>query len=332
MQPPAQFVEIKKPGTAKNLLKNPIVGVILVIAALGLLIWNEGRADMSQIAATAQELNPDAVAAEADVQGKPISVTGMLTTPELLGDSQYLKPGQYLMMQREVEMYAWMEVKNTKTTADNQEEVTYDYQKQWLRTPLDHYTFKVPSGHENPVMAVRDYTAKATVGKIGAYSLDMAGLTVAGLEPLNLTFDNIISFPGVSIDRDNILFVGRGTPYVPEIGDLRIKYTVLPANIVATVFGALRGSVISTYTDAENNTLYRMMKGNRAQALSAMQKEEVIMTWVARVIGLLLVWGGAVVLLPRIAASMNPMTIRIVGLIIALVLTAVGVFVGSSMA
>ncbi|MEK9133089.1 MAG: TMEM43 family protein [Patescibacteria group bacterium] len=320
-------VTVKKaPGG--NLLRNPLIGLVLLAAAFGLLIWNENKVDISQIAVKSVEIAADGTA-DKDMQGKLVSVSGPLVSTEQLSDGQYLKPGAYVALERTVEMYAWME-SSSSTNSETQE--TYNYNKNWTTRPIGSGMFKSPVGHENPVMAVQNYTRKATSAKVGAYSIDMSSVKLPETTPLSLNNDNVMYFPGSRIDGD-VLFVGRGSPSSPEIGDLRIKYSVVEPNVFVTVFGALQGTMLATYTDANNNSLYNMVKGNRAQALSNMQKSEVMMTWVARVIGLLLMWGGLIILSGKVAglAAMNPMTMRIVMLLVALVLTGAGVFIGTSM-
>lgn len=324
-------------------LNSPLMGLILLVAAFGLLIWNEGKVDMSQIAATSTELASETVTTDTTMNGKLVSVSGALTTGELVGDGQYLKPGPYVSVERTVEMYSWLESSSSTQTAGSQETVsTPTYNKQWTARPVDARMFKVPAGHENPVMVVASLTKKAQSAKVGAYSVDMSTMKVPdSMKPLQLTNDNIMFFPGMRIEGTDLLFIGRGTPSNPEIGDLRIKYKVLQGGATVTAFGGLRGQTITAYTDASNNTLASLVLGNRNQALADMKNQQVMMTWVARVVGLLILWGAMIIFfkptgvigkaMPSVAA-MSSMTMRIVTLIIAVVLTIVGVLVGTSIA
>lgn len=328
---PDSVTVTKAPGG--SLLKNPLVGLVLLVAAFGLLIWNENKVDLSQIAVKSVEIAADGTGEVKDLQGKLVSVSGPLVSTEQLSDGQYLKPGAYVALERTVEMYAWIETSDTKTGQNGAaDQTTYNYNKNWTARPVGSRMFKSPAGHENPIMAIQNYTVKATSAKVGAYSIDMGNVKLPETTPLQLNSNNVMYFPGSRIDG-NILFVGRGSPYSPQIGDLRIKYSVVEPNVFVTVFGALQGAMLATYTDANNNSLYSMVKGNRAQALSNMQKSEAMMTWVARVIGLLLMWGGLIILAGKVAglATMNPMTMRIVALLVALILTGAGSFIGMSM-
>lgn len=310
-------------GSKMNALKNPIVGVVLVLAAFGLLIWNEKRVDVSELAATSQAISADEVTSDTSLQGQFISASGSLTSTETLSDGDYLKPGPYLALDRTVEMYAWHELKNEN---DN----TYTYREMWTSNPLNSSNFNNPVGHENPVMVVQSLTKKVLGAKVGAYNIDMASAKLPSLQSLTLSNDNIVLLPGVQLTGGETLFLGRGTSYSPQIGDLRISYKILPANSLATVFGALQGQRIATYTDPENNKVYELALGDRSQALGKLQSQEKMMTWVSRVVGLLLMWGGFVALLGRFMAGASMGKVRVIALVIAVVLTVGTVFVAAA--
>lgn len=315
------------PGSGKlntsNLAKNPIVGVLLVVAALGLLFWNERRVDVSQLAATSQAISGDEVTSDTSLQGQFVSVTGQLTSTETLSDGDYLKPGPYLAVERTVEMYAWYESKDeTKNT--------YTYSEIWTSNPVDSRYFNNPTGHENPVMIVQPLTKKVLGAKVGAYNVDMASAKLPSLQSLSLSNDNIVALPNVRIDSGERLFIGRGTSYTPQTGDLRISYKVLPANSLATVFGALQGQRIATYTDPNKNEVYELVLGDRTKALGKLQSQEQMMTWVSRVVGFLLMWGGLIALLQKFMANVTPGKARLIGLVIAALLTVGTVFIAAA--
>lgn len=306
-----------------NVLKNPLVGVLLVVAAFGLLFWNEKRVDVSQLAATSQAILADEVSSDTSLQGQFVSVSGPLTSTETLSDGDYLKPGPYLALDRTIEMYAWHESKNE---TDN----TYTYQEIWTSNPIHSRNFNNPVGHDNPVMAVPSLSKKVLGAKVGAYNIDMASAKLPSLQSLTLSNDNIALLPGVQLDGGDRLFLGRGTPFSPHIGDLRISYKVLPTNTLATVFGALQGQRIATYTDAENNKVYEVVLGDRVKALGTLQSQEMMMTWVARIFGFLLMWGGLIALLQKFMANITPGKARLIGLVIAALLTVGTVFIAAA--
>lgn len=74
-----------------------------------------------------------------------MAARGYVITDEHLTDP-YVQPGQVLSLQRNVEMYAWVENKET-TTKDKvgggqEETTTYTYEKKWTDEPQDSSVFK----------------------------------------------------------------------------------------------------------------------------------------------------------------------------------------------
>src|SRR5579883_2143412 len=114
-------------------LKGIVLGLILIVVSVGLLYWNEGREDMSRVAARAQPLIGAQRNTDATVNEKLVAITGTLASDEQLGDSlsargggaNYvdlgsitLKPADYIDLHRRVESYSWVEQKQTTTQKD----------------------------------------------------------------------------------------------------------------------------------------------------------------------------------------------------------------------
>ena len=88
-------------------VKGVVFGLILFLGAFGVIYWNEGKVDISEIGKTAAKVSAETVDISAD--GKLVAVTGKAVSTEKLGDSMFLKPADYLAFSRSVEMYAWVE-------------------------------------------------------------------------------------------------------------------------------------------------------------------------------------------------------------------------------
>ncbi|MEK7086035.1 MAG: TMEM43 family protein, partial [Patescibacteria group bacterium] len=119
-------------------IKGVGMGILLFLASFGVLYWNEGRVDLSEVAKNAVEISSTEVAL-AGVDGKLVSTNGKITSGETLGDGLYLNPGKYLSVHRDVEMYAWVEKtsSNSDTNLGGSEttETTYTYAKEWTSSP-----------------------------------------------------------------------------------------------------------------------------------------------------------------------------------------------------
>jgi len=114
---PEEYTEVTKVSWGKRIeksFKGIILGIILFIASFFILWFNEGRVDFSKIAKLSVPVEANFVDEKAE--GKFISVTGKLESNQTIGDPRFLKPGPYIKLVREVEMYAWVEKTETKPT------------------------------------------------------------------------------------------------------------------------------------------------------------------------------------------------------------------------
>src|SRR3990167_6768796 len=95
-------------------VKGVVLGLILFLGAFGVIYWNEGKVDISEIGETAMKVSAENV--DTTAEGKLIAVTGMASSSEKLGDSMFLKPADYLAVSRNVEMYSWVEKSDSKSS------------------------------------------------------------------------------------------------------------------------------------------------------------------------------------------------------------------------
>src|SRR3954471_6073059 len=133
---PDQFVTITRTSWLGNIMNSfvgVLLGIILFLVAFPVLWFNEGRTNMATVAKASVLV--DGARVNAQTEGQQVAVAGTLTSNEQLGDTPYLAAGDYVQLDREVEMFAWVEHKSS----DTQKEVgggsttttTYTYDKQW---------------------------------------------------------------------------------------------------------------------------------------------------------------------------------------------------------
>ncbi|MBI5753628.1 TMEM43 family protein [Candidatus Peregrinibacteria bacterium] len=276
-------------------------GFLLFIASFGVLFWNEGRVDLSQIAKTAITID-SAKPAPAEANGKLIGTDGKITSTETLGDSLYLNPAKYLAVNRSVEMYSWVE-SSTSSTENNTggsstTTKTYNYKKDWTTTPANSSNFQVPEGHANPSKTIED--AKNIVGtaKIGNYDLDMANITLPSFTDATMNDINVKVKDNAKISGNYVFVPGVGSTgsiNQPTLGDMRITYTVVKQDIDATVLGKLNGTKIEPFVDTSkgNAKLYRIFtSGGVDAAIGQLSNEHTTMTWILRAVGFIMMWVG----------------------------------------
>lgn len=295
-----------------NSIRGIITGLLLFVISFGLLYWNEGRVDLSNIAKTAVQVNSSVISTDLGLSGKLIYTTGTVSTDQTVGDGLYLNPGLFIGVNREVEMFSWVEKKESHSTTNaggsKTTQTTYTYTKNWSEHPMDSSNFNQSTGHENPQKSLDSVTNEVFSATIGVYSFGPQVATLPGFSQLPLNSQNITLNDGAILANDNYIFIKKsegGTFDSPQIGDLRISYNVLRPGFSGTIFGTLNGSNIDSYSDQNGNNLYRVFDGTRDQAISTLHTEYTILLWILRLIGFLLMWFGLSALFGPISVLMD---------------------------
>ncbi len=269
-----------------------IVGIVLFLLAFVVLWQNEGRTDLSTIADDSVAVS--AAAVDGANEGKLVAAAGTVTADAPLGDPDYLRPGAYLALHRDVQMYAWVEHADsttTKNTGGSETTTTeYSYAKEWVSRPADSSNFQIPGGHSNPSLTIPEADFTAPAAHVGVFAVEPNRLGLPGTEAVTLTPDALVEGTKGKVEN-NYLFTGRGSLQSPIVGDVRIQFTAVPANINVTVFGKQQGSSLIPYVRG-NDTLYTAFRGDRDSAIAAMHSSYQTMGWVLRLIGFLMMWGG----------------------------------------
>ena len=299
-----------------------LIGICLFFGSFVLLYWNEGNLDVSKYAKTAVDVQADAATGTAD--GKLVAIFGKVESDELLDDEFFLKKGKYLLVERLAEIYAWQEHKEEKTKKDmagggSTTEITYTYEKKWMRANDVRTDFHKPEGHdnslaENPLLT--DADARVQVVKMGRYTMSTTGLTLPAATPLAdlekaLTLKSIGRYrPEI---RDGYVYLKKHGPSLPEVGNERVIYKVLPYPFNGTAFGKLSGNNLQSFTITgtggetlkHDEILFRIFASDKEQALATMHEEFVTMLWFFRVIGFIAMWFGAMLVLDPLSTVLD---------------------------
>ena len=285
-----------------NSISGIFLGIILVIVAIGLLYWNEGRVDLSTIAAQSKIIAADQVSTDPAVQGQLISTTGTLTADGAIGDNLFLKAGNYVSLSRVVEMYAWIETKKTTTTKNNggseTTTTTYTYNQGWTTNPGKTSSFAEPAGHDNPALTIFSGSYRAPAAHIGAYTIGSIGsIELPTQTTVFVSKQNTILTGKEQIAGDQYIFIPAGTVSTtteasPKIGDVRVSYRALNSGVPATVMGKLDGSSIDAYVSQNDATLYRAFSGSRDEAIAELHSEYEFMLWMFRLAGFMMIFMG----------------------------------------
>ncbi|KAB8141647.1 hypothetical protein F8S13_18050 [Chloroflexia bacterium SDU3-3] len=275
-----------------NSFVGALIGILLFFGSFFVLWMNEGKIDWSKVASSSVAV--DAGSAGTSSDGKFIAAQGVIHSDETLGDAKYLSAGSYLQLNRVVEMYAWKEESRSETKKNlgggETTTTTYDYVKEWTDSPEDSSSFEYQSNHTNPKKAVDNAAMTVKQAKVGQLSLDTAQLEMPEASNLPLTSDMVEEGSSHRFIEPYI-FIGKGTPDAPQIGDLRISYTAVDNDVKATVFGTQQGMAVAPYS-YKGESFYRAIAGDRTQAIAVLKTEHDILTWVLRLAGFLMMWFG----------------------------------------
>lgn len=298
-----QFSEVSSQGFFSRLFGSIVgvfIGPLLVIGAIWLLSWNEGRAVHAIIGLNAaQQMLVEAQAATPSSanDGKLVHVVGQATASAAISDSDLNLsfPGQ-VTVARTVEMYQWKEKKDSHTednTGGSQTTTTtYTYEHVWSEDKIDSSDFKHADGHANPDMPFRSSRMSASDAKLGNYTLDAD--TLGDIDPPQSVTPDAPS--GWQKSGDKLV---KGDPASPKVGDLRVSYHELPSGSTISVLAAQSGGGFGTFTTPNGYTIHMASAGNHpaSEMIAQQRATESLITWILRGVGLVVIWIGLSMLL-----------------------------------
>ena len=317
-----------------------LAGVVLVLIAIGLLWWNEGRS-----VATAKGLTEGAkvtMEAEAGVvdpakEGQLVHVIGKTTLETPAEDEVFGVTGPDLLkLRRIVEVYQWVEeTKQTKRTklGGGEETITeYNYTKKWDDELHDSAEFKRPQGHENVKAKVEAAGFQATEVSLGAFRLPEFLLTQwQDFQPHPLPDPETLpdSLRDTATVQEKWLVLSE-TPAAPVSGDARVQFESMKPGEISVLARQVQDT-FEEYTTKQETTIGRLATG--AQSKEAMyasaETENTIMAWLLRLGGFLAMLVGIMLLFRplKVLADVLPFAGKIVGAgtgFIAFLLSGIG--------
>lgn len=332
-------------GRIKRSVGAVVIGLVLIVAMIVLLFWNEGRAvttARSLDEGAAAVVSVDAGSMDAAHEGKLIHVTGPVTTNSTPSDPSFGIEAKGIRLVRNVEMYQWKEESRSETTKQlggGEETVTtYTYSKVWDDRPINSGNFKKPEGHTNPSMEIRGDSFQVPEAKLGAFTLDKPVLDLmSNAEALPIRADQAsairAAFSGSKPLRivDGRIYLGYNANS-PQVGDYRIAYEVVPVGTVSIV-GQQSGSGLAGYQTVAGDELLMVDAGSVSadKMFEEAKTANTMLTWILRVVGLLLLFVGFAMLLSwmGVLADVIPFVGSIVGFGTGLIAFVMAILVGS---
>ena len=256
-----------------------IIGVILVLGAIGVLFWNEGRSAHRLDALTEGRATVTSAASERvdpALDGRLVHVSGPAAALESVGDPVFRIRVTGLRLDRLAEMYQWQERRRSRDG-----HTTYSYDRVWSDRLIDSRSFH-EGGHENPSdMAYRSQQWPAPV-RLGDFRLDGALIG-------ELAADQAVAVDPVALRRNLGPFSAdgewlySGAPGQPRVGDLRVRFVMVPEQTVSVIALQTAGRLVPYI--AENGEVLALIEpgGLSAAALFALAEERnAVRTWAIR--------------------------------------------------
>jgi hypothetical protein len=292
-------------------LSGAVFGLLLFIAAIVLLFWNEGRSvdtarALAEGAGLVQTIDP-----AGDVSalgGKLVHFSGSLVPDGVAMDTDFpgiAAPAGATALIRTVEMYQWRETSKseTRTKIGGGEETvtTYSYDKVWSEDPINSANFKQPSGHENPPMPFASNSFSVNSGKIGSVMLDGGRFASLGervaVSPDAAMMTSIRSGIGgnriILREGGHIVVRQPGAGATGNIGTLRVSYMAHDIDTLSAI-GKLEDGRLGAYRTSNGRELLMVREGAvAAQDLFASAvSSNTTLTWLLRFAGFVIMMVG----------------------------------------
>jgi hypothetical protein len=275
-----------------------LLGIVLFLASFWLLQKSIVRTDYTDVADRAIEIT------ESKGDSEFVYVTGELKSDELLSDGLYMDEGEYLIVNRIVEMYAWTE----SVEKDEDDFKYYNYETKWVEEVPDSREFNEDRYHENPEKAERNLKEMVNKATVGGYEVDLNKLRLPGLESLNLSEDNVTlyNYEELQSDEDyDYIYNGYGTFEEPDVGDIRIRFSVLKPDNKVTVYGRLDGKELVAHHGEQEKGLYRVFDGTLDDAKSVLAGEYKTAGTMGEIGVMILMWIGLMLILKPLSVSLE---------------------------
>jgi hypothetical protein len=287
-------------------VKTILAGILLLVGAFPLIAWVETRAvdaarfieDRNSLATSAA---PDAI--DPANEGRLVHVVGELTTGETLSDPLLGVSLTALKMERQVEMFQWIEhlhdEQRPTATGGTESRKVATYSREWSAAAVDSSKF-VERGYVNPTQrAVADWRDTVSTAKLGVFTVpDFLIEQYQALTPVELTDADLARLDSnikstFRLHRGQL--VNSADSSSPQVGDLRIRVVAARPGVV-TVLAMQSGQEFARYLpNTAGLTPVGVLRNGTVEAadlLSRLSPDSHNWTWWLRGLGALLVWLG----------------------------------------
>ena len=310
-----------------------IVGICMVPGSVLLISWNEyrtvhrsrGLAEGEKIVAEVA----DAFEIMPALNDRLVHVTGTATTEQELSDPDFGVSQKAMRMERQVEMFQWVERKESKSRdklgGGRETITTYHYDRKWHEGRVNSESFEERSGHENPKLRYAGHSQVTDRATLGAFRL-RSSLVESKMDSWkNLPLDQAALLAKMKntekqhyrIDGDHLYYsVALPPSKDPQLGDTRIKFRVVePAQV--SVLSKQQPEELLPFKTSNGEVIEHLEMGNvsAVEMFNSLKFENTMIAWLVRIGGWVLCCVGfSLIAAPlRSIASIVPMFGNLVG-------------------
>lgn len=277
-------------------------GFVMIIGAIVLLWWNEGRAvktyrGLKEGESVTISIKPDKI--NPKNENKLVHLTGLLNTNDTLFDQVFNIKSTGVKMKRNVEMFQWKEKAKTKTKKNvggsETKTTTYSYKQDWYSYLINSGDFNDQSKQNPKSMPIKSRTLESNKVSIGAFELSSELINnINDYNKMDLSGAKVDSlyFPNHTVMTDYI-FIGRGSISNPQIGDIKVTYEEVQL-AEYSILSEQVGSSFKPYLTSEETYISVIKKGNLTikEMFKMEHSANDILTYALRLVGLLLIFFG----------------------------------------
>ncbi len=309
-----------------------LIGLVLVPGSVLLMSWNEYRT----VHRARGLLEAEGVVAEVadpleiigDLNGRLVHLTGKVTSEETLTDGEFSIARQALRLERQTEMFQWVEHEESRTRdrlGGSRETVkTYEYRREWRSGRENSSSFEEPAGHENPQPRYSSKSLTTVQAKLGAFrfrpelvnhinswqaiALDQATV----LEGLDPSVRGHFRFDGERLYYSAVLPASNE----PQVGDMRISFRLVAPTVVS-VLSKQHQQSLEPFETSNGETVESVQLGviSATGMFDSLRRQNIFIARIIRVVGWFLAcMGCGMIIAPlKTFASIIPLFGRLVG-------------------
>ncbi len=324
-----------------------LLGFLMVPGSCLLIAWNEYRtihrtqgllqAEKAMVEVTSPfEISPTQ-------ENALVHVTGQATTEEVLRDNHFEIGQQVLRLERQVEMFQWVERKESKTRdklgGGKETVTTYEYQKKWHRDRVNSDAFEQPSGHTNPTPRYESTSLVTTQATLGAFRLRPALVNRIN-QWKDVPLDESVllgKLPDSERAQHRIegghLYFSSDIPNAndPKVGDQRISFRMVEP-LTVSLLSRQKGSEFEPFKTDNGETVESIVSGEKtaSEMFDSLRFENTALATILRLVGWVLACAGFCLIAGPLHAISN--FVPLLGKMVGAATLLIGMILGSVLA